>query len=133
MKTLLKITLVLSAFVVVILSQSCATVFGGKHNTLIFNNTEHPNAQVYIDDTLVGNAKDKLFLPKQVIQHGSKLEIRAEGYESEEYIIIRKPHKWYVMGNFAIGALPLIVDLATGNLLRPYPRQFNVDLNKNNN
>lgn len=112
--------------------QSCATIFGGRHNALVFENEQNVPAEVYIDDSLVGSAEGKLIIPKQVIQHGSVLEIRAEGYQSEEYIILRKVHTLYTVGNFAFGAVPLIVDYATGNILRPKPRKFVVELEKEN-
>lgn len=133
MKILLKLFFALSLPVVIVVSQSCATILGGRHNTLVFPEDTELKAQVFIDDTLVGDASGKIFLPKQVIQHGSKLEIKAEGYETKEYTIIRRTNWWYVAGNFAIGAAPLIVDYATGNIYRPYPRKFDdVELKKAN-
>lgn len=133
MKILSKVIFILSLLVAVVTIQSCATVFGGKHNTLVFPEDSELKAQVFIDDTLIGDATGKIFLPKRVIQHGSKLEIKAEGYETKEYTIIRRTNWWYVVGNFAIGAAPLIVDYATGNIYRPYPRKFNnIELKKAN-
>lgn len=113
--------------------QSCATVFGGRSNTLVFPETNELDARVYIDDTLVGEAKGKLILPKKTIQHGSKLEIRAEGCETREHMILLKPHTGYVIANFIVGAVPLIVDFATGDILRPHPRKFEEPLEKTEN
>lgn len=131
MKILLKTTMLLSGIVLVLGLQSCATILGGRHNVLVFPETPDVNAQVFVDDTLVGDAKGKIILPKKVIQHGSKLEVKADGYETKEYTIIRRTNWWYVAGNFAIGAAPLIVDYATGNIYRPYPRKFELDMEKN--
>lgn len=110
--------------------QSCATIFGSKTNTLVFEDLENMEAQVFIDDSLVGNTSGNLVLPKQVIQHGSMLEIRSEGYKTEEYMLLRKPHAGYVIADFVVGCVPLIIDMANGNALRPKPRKFEVNLEK---
>lgn len=115
---------------ITLLMQSCATVFGGRTNTLVFNNKNITEAKVYIDDSIVGNASGKIVLPKKVIQHGSVLEIKAQGYKTQEYILLLKPHAGYIAANFIVGVIPLIVDFATGNILRPYPRKFEVNLVK---
>ena len=111
------------------LSQGCATIFGARTNTMVFNGPADVQSQVFIDDTLVGQAPGKIVLPKQTIQHGSILEIRTEGFETQEYLILRKPHP-LVIADFAVGAVPLIFDVANGNILRPVPRKFDLDLTK---
>jgi hypothetical protein len=108
--------------------QSCATIFGGRTNTLVFDTSEPQQTEVFIDDTLVGTAPGKIRLPKGTIQHGSMLEIRAEGYESEEYLLLLKPHAGYVIADFVAGAIPLIIDFGTSDILRPKPRKFIVDM-----
>jgi len=112
------------------LHQGCATILGGRTNSMVFNGDAEVPAHVFIDDTLVGQAPGKIVFPKQVVQHGSNLEIRAEGYKTQEYLIVRKPHPAYMVGDFIIGGIPLIVDASTGNLYRPNPRKFDVKLEK---
>lgn len=106
--------------------QSCATIFGSRYNSLVFENPDNTTAQVFIDDSLVGDAAGKLIFPKGVIQHGSVLEIKVEGQEVEEHLILLKPHPLYVIGDFAVGVVPLIVDFGTGDILRPSPRKFSI-------
>lgn len=106
----------------------CATIFGGRSNSLVFESATPADAQVFVDDSLVGSAAGKIVLEKGIIQHGSVLEIKAEGYETQEYLILLKPHPGYVLADFAVGAVPLIVDYGTGNILRPEPRKFQVVL-----
>ena len=130
MNTFKKVTTFGAALGVLVLLQSCATIFGGKHNTLVFVNEQNIEAEVFVDDTLIGEASGKLFIPKRVIQHGSTLEIRAEGYRSEEYLILLKPHAGYILADFAVATIPLIIDFATGDILRPKPRKFDVSLEK---
>ncbi len=113
-----------------LLSQGCATIFGGRTNSMIFNGHTDIQSEVFIDDTLVGQAPGKIVLPKKTIQHGSVLEIRTEGYETQEYLILRKPHAGLVIADFVVGAVPLIVDVASGNILRPVPRKFDLDYTK---
>jgi hypothetical protein len=130
MKALTRLTGMAALFAALILSQGCATIFGGRTNTMVFSGSDDFRANVFIDDTLVGEAPGKIVLPKQTIQHGSMLEIRAEGYQTQEYLILRKPHTLYMISDFVFGAAPLIVDCATGNLLRPSPRKFDLHLSK---
>ena len=112
------------------LSQGCATIFGGRTNSMVFIGHPDVQSQVFIDDTLVGQAPGKIVLPKQTVQHGSVLEIRTEGYETQEYLILRKPNPGLVIADFAMGAVPLIFDVANGNILRPVPRKFDLDYTK---
>jgi hypothetical protein len=97
---------------------------------MVFTGQPDIQSEVFIDDTLVGQAPGKIVLPKQIIQHGSVLEIRTDGYETQEYLILRKPHPGLVIADFAVGAVPLIFDVANGNILRPVPRKFDLDYTK---
>ena len=112
------------------LSQGCATILGGRTNSMVFTGQPDIQSEVFIDDTLVGQAPGKIVLPKKTIQHGSVLEIRTEGYETQEYLILRKPNAGLVLADFALGAVPLIFDVANGNILRPVPRKFDLDYTK---
>jgi hypothetical protein len=55
------------------------------------------------------------------IQHGSTFLIKAEGHETEEYLILRKPHALYIIANAAIGGIPLGIDYCMGQIYRPNP------------
>ena len=114
----------------IVLSQGCATILGGRTNSMVFTGQPDIQSEIFIDDTLVGQAPGKIVIPKQSIQHGSVLEIRTEGYETQEYLILRKPNAGLVLADFALGAVPLIFDVATGNILRPVPRKFDLDYTK---
>ena len=114
----------------VMISQGCATILGGRTNTMVFNGPGDIRSEVFIDDTLVGQAPGKIVLPKQTVQHGSILQIRTDGYETQEYLILRKPHPGLVVADFAVGAVPLIFDVANGNILRPVPRKFDLEYTK---
>ncbi len=130
MKPLLRSLGLIAAIVALILSQGCATILGGRTNTLVFTGSNNVRAKVFIDDTLRGEAPGEIVLPSHIIQHGSMLEIRADGYATQEYLILRKPHAGYIIADFAIGGIPLIFDMATGHVLRPSPRKFEVNLAK---
>ncbi len=129
MKNLLFILIVFS---ITITLQSCATIFGGRHNTLVFSEESTPEAKVYIDDRYVGNAPGKLKLKKEQIQHGSLLVIKAEGYEPVEYRILRKQNAIYTIVDILTAGTGLAIDYATGNIYRPVPRSFQYDLEKIN-
>jgi len=124
------LTLLTLLIPLIMLSEGCATILGGRTNSMVFTGQPDIQSEVFIDDTLVGQAPGKIVLPKQTIQHGSVLEIRTDGYETQEYLILRKPNAGLVLADFALGAVPLIFDVATGNILRPVPRKFDLDYTK---
>lgn len=127
-KKYITVTLVIVAGVMMLSLQGCATIFGSKTNSLVFTGDTVLAAKVYIDGVEIGEANGKLKVSREVIQHGSTLEIKKEGYETEEYLILRKPHAGLTVANFLVGVIPLGVDMATGNLYRPEPRKFEVEL-----
>ncbi len=132
MKTFLRIRIVLLFLLTSFLFQNCATILGGKHNTLVFSEESLPEAEVYIDGELIGDAPGKIKVPKEKIQHGSILELKADGYEVREYMIFRKQNAAYTVVDLLLGGVPLIVDYSTGNVYRPNPRKFEYKLEKQN-
>jgi hypothetical protein len=128
MKPILKILIPLLFIAGTLMMQSCATIFGGKSNTLVFKADTASRAEVFLDGELIGYAPGKIKLTKGRIQHGSKLEIKAEGLEDQEYTIIRKVHPWYTVADFLVGGIWLAIDYGTGNILRPQPRSFNYSI-----
>jgi hypothetical protein len=110
--------------------QSCATILGGKKNTLVFTGENATEAEVYIDDELVGEAPGKIKIAKEKIQHGSILVIKADGFEEKEYMLLRKQNAAYTVVDLLLGGIPLVVDYTTGNIYRTNPRKFEYDLIK---
>ena len=109
---------------------NCATTFGGRHNTLVFKTDNTVKAKIYLDGNYIGEAPGKILLKRTTIQHGSTLEIKAEGYETQKYLILRKPHVIYTVADVITGGVWLGVDYATGNIYRPSPRMFSYSLNE---
>ncbi|MCF6356966.1 MAG: hypothetical protein L3J54_04090 [Draconibacterium sp.] len=132
MKTFLRIRFLLILLLSGVLFQNCATILGGKKNTLVFSEESLPAAQVYIDGELIGDAPGKIKLPKSKIQHGSILELKADGYEDKEYLIFRTQNATYTVVDLLLGGIPLLVDYSTGNVYRPSPRKFEYKLEKQN-
>jgi hypothetical protein len=116
--------------IVGILLQSCATILGGKTNTLVFSDESLPEAKIFIDGDFIGDAPGKIKVPKEKIQHGSILVIKAEGYENLEYVLLRKQNAAYSVADILIGGIPLALDFSTGNIYRPKPRNFKYELKK---
>lgn len=126
------VLLFISFALITSLLQSCATVFGGRTNTLVFREESTPRAKVYLDNNYAGEAPGKIRLKKSEIQHGSKLEIKAEGFETAEYLILRRVSPLYSAVDIVTGALWLGIDFANGNIYRPFPRKFSYELIKIN-
>jgi hypothetical protein len=117
-------------FLANLLFSGCATILGGRSNTLVFSEKNLIKAQVFIDGDLVGEAPGKIKLPKHKIQHGSVVIIKAEGFREKEYLILRKQNAVYSVTDLLLGGIPLAVDFTTGNIYRPVPRAFKYELIK---
>ncbi len=91
-----------------------------------------PAAKVYIDGELIGEAPGRIKIKKGKIQHGSILEVKADGYKSKEYMILRKQDAAYTVVDLLTGGVALIVDYSTGNIYRPRPRRFEYNLEVQN-
>lgn len=123
----------LTLICVMLLVSSCATILGGKKNTISVKqngsiNELVENVGVYLDGEFIGNTPLKIRISKYKIQEGSIIEIKSVGFETIEYEIVRRPHVGYVLLNVVTGALPLIVDVLNGNIYRPNTRQIEYDL-----
>lgn len=109
---------------------SCATIIGGKNNTLVFVENGEPKATVYIDGEKIGEAPGKIKVPAKKIQHGSTVTLKAEGYHDKDYLVLRKQHGVYTVADLLLGGIPLIIDYANGNIYQPSPRKFEYVLQK---
>ena len=120
------ILIVLTGF----LFQGCATILGGRSNTLVFSEKSLPKAEVFIDGEKIGEAPGKIKIPKEKIQHGSILLLKADGYAEKEFLLLRKQNAAYSVVDLLLGGVPLVVDYTTGNIYRPVPRTFEYELIK---
>ena len=118
------IFLVFLGIVFVLTMNSCATIFGGKRNTIHVKMGSPENAMVYLDGELIGEAPFKIRIEKRRIQEGSIIEIKKEGYHTMQYHVIRSPHAGYVILDILGGVIPLVVDVADGNIYRPNTRKI---------
>jgi hypothetical protein len=108
-----------------VLFQGCATVIGSWKNTLVFENEQGQAAEIFLDGEQIGVAPGKIELDSRQIQHGSTLEIKAEGHETQEYMILRKANPFYIAADAITGGIWLGIDFTTGHIYRPHPRKFN--------
>lgn len=113
-------------FVLFIFS-SCASIFGGKKNTIRIHGGP-TESKVFLDGEFLGVTPLKMRVSKYKLQEGSILEIRKDGYESLFYEVNRRPHVGYVVLNILSGSIPLIIDVANGNIYRPNTRNIEIDL-----
>lgn len=102
-----------------ILLNSCATILGGKMNTVKVKPGNPDKALVFIDGELLGEAPLKVRVSKYKLQEGSILEIRKVGFQTLRYEVVRSPRVIYVAVDILFGLIPLVVDVANGNIYRP--------------
>ncbi len=112
-----------------ILFTSCATVFGSRYNTLKFDESIPDEARVYIDGEDVGvPSEGKIKIPATLIQDQSQVKIvDANGSILIEATIERKVHLGYFVADFLAPAVSHSVDFMSGNIYRPYPRNFSLN------
>ena len=115
-------------FISALLLSSCATILGGKKNTIKINAGSPEQAQVYLDGKYIGDAPFKKRISKYDLQEGSIIEIRKDNYKTMSYEVTRKPHIIYVGADILLGVIPLIIDVADGNIYRPNTRNIHYEL-----
>lgn len=113
--------------VILLIFSSCATIFGGKRNTIRVQGIPDKSL-VFLDGEHIGDTPLHIRVSKYKIQEGSTIEVKKAGYETLVYEVIRRPHVGYVLLNVAAGSIPLIVDVANGNIYRPNTRKIHYDL-----
>ena len=117
--------------VVVFSLSSCATIFGGKRNTIKIEAGLPEKAQVYLDGKYLGETPFEARVSKYDLQEGSIIEIKKENYETMTYEVSRSPHVAYVISDL-LGVVPLLIDVATGNIYRPNTNKIVYDLKEIN-
>lgn len=117
-----------TAIVIILLPfiTSCATIFEGRYDTFKFESSQE--AKIYLNDKLIGTAPGTIKVRSEEVKHGSVLEIKEEGYETQNYVILRRVHTIYTVADILVAGVPFAIDCATGNIYRPFPRKFNVEL-----
>ncbi len=115
-------------FALAILLNSCATILSGKMNTIKVKPGNPDKALVFIDGELLGEAPLKVRVTKYKLQEGSIIEIKKEGFETLRYEVIRSPHIIYVAADILLGLIPLVVDVADGNIYRPNTQSIEYEL-----
>jgi hypothetical protein len=103
---------------------SCATIFGGRYNSIIIGELADSEAKVFLDGKQIGTGPGKYRLKKGVIQLGSELQVLAGHSFILEQKINLNTHPAYLAGDFLLLGLGLIIDVPTGNIYRPNPRKF---------
>ncbi len=122
---------ILLLILISLILSSCATVFGGKRNTISTESANPPQAKVYLNDKVVGEGVFKIKVPKAQLQEGDVLVIKCEGYENDTLIIKRKISPWYAAADFiSTAGLNLLIDVGTGNIYRPNTQNIIIDLKK---
>jgi len=111
---------------------SCATILGGKKNQLIVEDGQPPTAEVWLDGQKIGNTPVNTKLDKFLIQDGSLLEIKKDGYVTKSVVLSREIHPWYTLADILTGGIWFGIDLGTGNLYRPANNKLSYELIKTN-
>lgn len=107
-----------------IIFQSCATILGGSKDGSRVHNGTPPNAKVYYNGSYVGEAPTNVKVSKNAKQGNSKIEIKAEGFETSTVNMTRKVSVGYTILDICTGVIWLGIDFATGNIYKPRPNKI---------
>jgi len=98
------------------LLSSCATLLSGTSDRITFE-SEPPGAEVYVDGTNVGKTNSTIEVKRKYVSQ-RKIEYRLDNYEILNFEIKQKIDGKYWL-NVLVGAVPMLVDIATGAALKP--------------
>jgi len=121
----------LSIALMLVLS-GCATILGGKKNQLLVEDGQPPSAEVWLDGQKIGETPFNAKLDKFLIQDGSLLEIKKEGFVTKPIILNREIHPWYTLADILTGGIWFGIDLGSGNLYRPSNNKLSYELESKN-
>jgi hypothetical protein len=116
----------------VVIITGCATVFGGAKNKFVVYEGSPPEAEVFLDGQRIGTTPIDKKISKYLLQDGSLVEIKKDGYHTDSIYIERRVHIGYMLLDVIPGlGLGLAIDLATGNIYRPKNSKINYSLKQN--
>jgi hypothetical protein len=127
-----KYQLILVAITFSVFFSGCATILGGKKNQLVVEEGSPPTAEVWLDGQKIGDTPLNVKLDKFLIQDGSLVEIKKDGYVTQTVTLNRKVHPWYTLADILTGGIWFGIDLGTGNLYRPTNNKIQYELEQAN-
>lgn len=127
-----KVQFIALAMTFLMFLSGCATILGGKKNQLVVEAGSPPAAEVWLDDQKIGETPLNVKLNKHLIQDGSVVEIKKEGYVTQSDTLNRKVHPWYTLADILTGGIWFGIDLGTGNLYRPTNNKIQYELEEVN-
>ncbi len=114
-----------------ILNMSCATILAGqKDSSHVIGDNIPEGTKVYYNGNYQKDAPCKVRIPKSARQGKSKIEIKCDGYETQEVDCHRKISIGWAIADVCFGVIPLLIDFATGAIYKPRPKKIKVNLNK---
>jgi hypothetical protein len=127
----MKKQLTISLLGLMILCQSCATIFSGINCKVKVNSGQPVGAKVYMNGNYIGTAPCEMTLSKNGLKNGgTKVLIKADGYKDQEVTLTRKVKVAGLIGDILCGLFPLIVDFADGAIYKAAPDKINYNLDK---
>lgn len=120
--------LIATVIAVSFIFQGCATILGGSKDASRVHNGTPTGAKVYYNGDYVGDAPTNVKVPKSAKQGNSKIEIKADGYETSTINMTRKVSVGYTILDICTGVIWLGIDFATGNIYKPRPNKINYNL-----
>lgn len=113
------------------LNCSCATILAGAKDTTHVKGDSIPEGtEVYYNGSYECDAPCNVRIPKSAKQGHSKIEIKAEGYETQAVDCHRKISIGWAVADICLGVIPLLIDFASGSIYKPRPNTVEIHLKK---
>ena len=116
----------------IIVLTGCATIFTPHSSKLTIYNGYPKNAEIYLNNELLGTAPFEIWVKNEKFDVLNVLEIKSEGFQTATMNIELKSDAGYFILDI-ISIVGLGVDYYTGAIYKPKPSVIKYKLNKKGN
>lgn len=126
----MKKTLLLFITISTLFLSGCATVFTPNKSKLTIYNGYPKNAEVYLNNQLLGSAPLEIWVENHKLDKNNLIEIKSEGFETAKVNLDLKTDAGYFIADM-VTIVGLGVDYYTGAIYKPKPSTIKYKLQKN--
>jgi len=105
----------------------CSTIFTPNSSKLTIYDGYPRNAEVYLNDELLGTTPLELWVDNEKLRKENILEIKSPGFEPAIVDVELKIDPGYFIPQMLL-VVPLAVDLYTGAIYKPFPHTIKYKL-----
>ena len=112
------------------LLSGCSTIFTPNSSKITIYDGYPRQAEVYLNDELLGNTPLELWIDNDKLKKNNVLEIKSDGFQSAIVDVNLKTDAGYFITQMFF-IIPLAVDMYTGAIYKPKPNSIKYKLRSN--